>query len=81
MTDAPPPNPTRRGVMACASWIGTGLVWTVAAGVPTTLAPLDAAQAAPPKGFSFVQLSDSHIGFKAPDYPDVPGRSACKSTE
>ena len=76
MTDVPQRNMTRRGVMACASWIGTGLVWTVAAGVPTTLAPLDSAHAAPPEGFSFVQLSDSHIGFKAPNYPDVPGSLA-----
>ncbi len=69
------PSPTRRRLMECVGWIGTGLVWTVAAGVPTTVAALGSADAAvmPSGGLSFIQISDSHIGFKAPDYPDVPG--------
>ena len=76
MTEPTRAAPTRRRLMECVGWIGTGLLWTVAGGVPTTVATLDAAGAAevaPAGGLSFVQLSDSHIGFKAPDYPDVPG--------
>jgi 3',5'-cyclic-AMP phosphodiesterase len=71
-------RPTRRRLMECVGWIGTGLVWTVAAGVPATVAALGEADAAPPPagGFTFLQLSDSHIGFKAPAYPDVPGTLA-----
>jgi 3',5'-cyclic AMP phosphodiesterase CpdA len=58
--------------MECATWIGTGLVWTLAGGIPTTFASLGEAQAAT-NNFTFLQISDSHIGFKAPAYPDVPG--------
>ncbi len=68
-------TPTRRRVMECASWIGTGLVWTLAGGVPVTLASLGEAAAAG-GGFRFVQISDSHIGFRAPAYPDVAGTLA-----
>jgi 3',5'-cyclic AMP phosphodiesterase CpdA len=67
-----PINPSRRRVMECASWIGASLVWTIAGGVPVTLASLGEAAAAE-TNFTFLQISDSHIGFKAPAYPDVPG--------
>ena len=77
MQDDRPPTQTRRRLMECVGWIGTGLVWTVASGVPATVAALGDARAAtdPARadGFTFLQLSDSHIGFKAPAYPDVPG--------
>jgi 3',5'-cyclic AMP phosphodiesterase CpdA len=57
----------RRGFLKCMAWAGTGVLWTVSGGVLSscTLAP----GLATPKGsFSFVQLSDSHIGFnKAPN--------------
>ncbi|MBV1704371.1 MAG: metallophosphoesterase [Hyphomicrobiales bacterium] len=65
-------GPSRRKVMECATWIGAGLVWTLAGGVPTTLASLGEAKAEDAK-FTFLQISDSHIGFKAPNYQDVPG--------
>ncbi len=57
--------PSRRKVMECATWIGAGLVWTFAGGVPTTLAMIGDASGATSR-FSFLQISDSHIGFKAP---------------
>ncbi|MHB8530914.1 MAG: metallophosphoesterase family protein [Caulobacteraceae bacterium] len=62
----------RRGFMKCMSWAGAGLVWTAAGGVPAALG-LDAAQAAgtPASPFSFVQVSDSHIGFAKPLNPDA----------
>lgn len=66
-------NLSRRGIMACAGWIGTGMLWTVAAGVPRTLGMIGEAQAAPANDFTFVQMSDNHIGFKAGPYQDVPG--------
>jgi 3',5'-cyclic-AMP phosphodiesterase len=51
----------RRGFLKCMAWAGTGLVWAVNAGVLTScgLAP-----GATKKGlFTFVQISDSHVGF------------------
>jgi len=61
----------RRKILECMTWIGTGVVWTVAGGVPRSLGIMDEAVAAEPHGFTFVQISDSHIGFdfKTP-YPN-----------
>ncbi len=64
---------SRRGVLECMVWAGTGVLWTMAGGVPRGL-QIGAAQAAEPaKALSFVQISDSHIGFKNPPNPDPPG--------
>ncbi len=60
----------RRGFLKCMSWAGAGLVWTFSGGVPFSRL----FGAAPPKGkgdFSFVQISDSHIGFDKPANADV----------
>lgn len=65
--------PTRRGVLECMVWAGAGVLWTIKGGVPRS-ALLGAAQAATPAaGLSFVQISDSHIGFKNAPNPDTPG--------
>jgi hypothetical protein len=63
----------RRNFLSCMAWAGAGLVWTMAGGVPT--ASLFAAAPAPHAGsaFSFVQISDSHIGFAKAANPDVAG--------
>jgi 3',5'-cyclic AMP phosphodiesterase CpdA len=58
----------RRGFLKCMAWAGTGLAWTVSSGILASRAmgraPADQAAA----DFTFVQLSDSHIGFnKAPN--------------
>jgi 3',5'-cyclic AMP phosphodiesterase CpdA len=66
-------NPSRRTALACAGWIGTGVVWTLAAGVPRTLGLIGSAEAAGATGFTFAQMSDNHIGFKAGPYQDVTG--------
>ena len=45
-------------------WAGTGVLWAVSGGVPKSLGLLD--QPPPrrrPTGFTFLQISDSHIGF------------------
>jgi len=54
----------RRGFLQCMAWAGTGLVWTVAGGVLSSRALSPASAAEPAPGFSFVQISDTHIGFK-----------------
>jgi hypothetical protein len=62
----------RREVLTCMTWAGTGLLWGLAGGVPLTTAVVDAAFAAPAGqgAFTFVQISDSHIGFNKPANPD-----------
>jgi hypothetical protein len=61
----------RRGFLRCMTWAGTGLVWTVAGGVPR--AGLIGRAEAAESSFSFVQISDSHIGFNKPANPDATG--------
>src|SRR6202035_4848105 len=55
----------RRGFLKCMAWAGTGLVWTMSGGVPVSRAfAKDYGKKADKGGdFSFVQISDSHIGF------------------
>ena len=57
----------RRGFLECMAWAGTGLLWTAAGGVLSSrmISPAGAAEAnAAPGTFSFVQISDTHVGFK-----------------
>ena len=66
----------RRGFLKCMAWAGTGMLWTVSGGVlgSRLLNPPSAAAAdSPMSDFSFVQISDSHIGFNKPANPDVAG--------
>jgi 3',5'-cyclic AMP phosphodiesterase CpdA len=62
----------RRGLLECMAWVGTGVVWTMAGGVPRSQL-IGEAEAATPGGWSFVQVSDSHIGFNKAANMDVPG--------
>src|SRR5580693_6835803 len=63
----------RRGFLKCMAWAGTGLVWTMSGGIPMSQAFAKTADQNAGKGgdFSFVQISDSHIGFNKPANPDV----------
>jgi Icc protein len=61
-------GPSRRRILECMAWGGTGMVWTFAGGAPSSRL-LGAAQAKD-AGFTFVQISDSHIGFDKPVNPD-----------
>jgi 3',5'-cyclic AMP phosphodiesterase CpdA len=64
---------SRRGALKCMLWAGTGILWTLSGGVPKSLGLLGDALAAVPTGFSFLQISDSHIGFSKPANPDALG--------
>jgi hypothetical protein len=64
---------TRRKVLECMTWAGTGLLWTVAGGVPRSLGLVDQAMAAEAPGLTFLQISDSHMGFDKPANPNVKG--------
>jgi len=63
----------RRGFLKCMAWAGTGLVWTMSGGIPVSRAFAQGAGHTAGKGadFTFVQISDSHIGFNKPANPDV----------
>jgi 3',5'-cyclic AMP phosphodiesterase CpdA len=63
--DYNPDGLDRRGFLECMAWAGTGMLWTVRGGLlGSTLLPRRAKAADMAKGsFSFVQISDSHIGF------------------
>src|SRR5262249_29174179 len=64
----------RRGLLRCMGWAGAGVVWSMAGGVATsTLLTADAApaKAGGVKPFTFVQVSDSHIGFTKEPNPDA----------
>ena len=68
----------RRNFLSCMAWAGTGLLWSMVGGVPT--ARLLAESAGTPgskpgrvEDFTFVQISDSHIGFNRGANPDVSG--------
>ncbi len=62
----------RRGFLECMAWAGTGVLWALAAGVPSATS-LGKALAAEPASqpFSFIQISDSHVGFDKPANPDA----------
>jgi len=62
---------SRRKVLECMTWCGTGMLWTISGGVPHSLGMINEATAQEARGLTFLQISDSHIGFdfKTP-YPD-----------
>ena len=64
---------SRRKVLECMTWAGTGLLWTVSGGVPRSLGLVDQAMAEEPRGLTFLQISDSHIGFDKPANPNAKG--------
>ncbi|MGN6460207.1 MAG: metallophosphoesterase family protein [Pseudolabrys sp.] len=59
----------RRHALECMLWAGTGVLWTLSAGVPVSRL-IGSAQAAE-SGFSFMQISDSHVGFDKAANPDA----------
>jgi len=64
---------SRREVLECMTWAGTGVLWTISGGVPLSLGIIDGALAAQPSKLTFLQISDSHIGFDKPANPNVIG--------
>ena len=66
-------SPSRRKVLECMTWAGTGVLWTISGGVPHSLGLVDEAQAADAKGLAFLQISDSHMGFDKPANPNARG--------
>jgi 3',5'-cyclic AMP phosphodiesterase CpdA len=63
----------RRGMLECMAWVGTGLLWSFAGGIPTSRVLGQDGAPANTGSFSFVQISDSHIGFSRAPNKDVAG--------
>ena len=67
----------RRGFLQCMAWAGTGVVYSLHGGILKSLPLMQGAMSgmdmAKMKGadFSFIQISDSHIGFSKEANPDV----------
>jgi 3',5'-cyclic AMP phosphodiesterase CpdA len=64
---------SRRSVLKCMTWAGAGVLWTVAGGVPRSLGIIGEAQAQGAGGTTFLQISDSHMGFDKPANPNAAG--------
>jgi len=64
----------RRGFLRCMAWAGTGAVFLMEGGVLKSYALGRLPALAPSSGqLSFVQISDSHMGFNKAANPDVVG--------
>ena len=62
----------RRGFLQCMAWAGTGVVWSIGSGMASSRAFGQKSAVPGPKAkFSFVQISDSHMGFNKPANTDV----------
>jgi 3',5'-cyclic AMP phosphodiesterase CpdA len=64
---------SRRKVLECMTWAGTGVLWTISGGVPRSLGIIDEAMAQDAGGLTFLQISDSHVGFDKPANPNAAG--------
>src|SRR5215217_5061696 len=81
MKDPTNQNPTphddgidRRGFLECMTWAGTGALCVIQGGVLKSFSLSRTPRSALISGeLSFVQISDSHMGFNKPANPDVAG--------
>jgi 3',5'-cyclic AMP phosphodiesterase CpdA len=65
---------SRRHALECMLWAGTGVLWTVSGGVPKSFSLLGRAEAATAaSSFTFLQISDSHVGFDKAANPNALG--------
>src|SRR5437868_6208954 len=73
----------RAGFLKCMAWAGTGVLWMMSGGImkaygmsqliDKNTGKMKNGVLIPKSDFSFVQISDSHIGFNKPANPDVAG--------
>jgi len=62
---------SRRQFLECMAWAGAGALWLMKGGVAqATMLAREASGGAANAAFSFVQISDSHIGFHKAPNPD-----------
>jgi len=66
------PEMDRRGALECMVWAGTGMLWALSGGVASSISIGEAKAAELAKGaFTFLQISDSHVGFDKPANPNA----------
>jgi hypothetical protein len=73
----------RAGFLKCMAWAGTGVLWIMSGGIMKSFGmsqlidrrtgQIRKGLSIPQADFSFVQISDSHIGFSKPANTDVTG--------
>ncbi|HYS22670.1 MAG TPA: metallophosphoesterase, partial [Candidatus Eisenbacteria bacterium] len=66
----------RRGFLKCMAWAGTGALCVMSGGVLKSYSLSRLPGLSPKEAMgelSFVQISDSHMGFNKPANPDVAG--------
>src|SRR5271167_2852364 len=63
----------RRGFLECMAWAGTGVLWSISGGILSSRLIGEPARAQEKADFTFVQISDSHIGFSKEPNKDVTG--------
>src|SRR5438132_13295585 len=67
---------SRRKVLECMTWAGTGVLWTISGRVPRSLGLIDQALAQDAPGLTFLQISDPHVGCDSPADPNALGTPA-----
>jgi 3',5'-cyclic AMP phosphodiesterase CpdA len=55
------------------TWAGTGVLWTIVGGTPRSLGIVGETVAAEASALTFLQISDSHVGFDKPANPNALG--------
>src|SRR5579872_7392947 len=72
-TDTADDGIDRRGFLRCMAWAGTGVVWGLKGGIPTSFSVnrLGSLSDSELKSIFFAQISDSHIGFNKDANKDV----------
>jgi Icc protein len=61
----------RRALTCLGAWSGAAVLWSVVGGVPRAYGKPSDKEAPRAKGFTFAQISDTHIGFHKDANPDV----------
>ena len=61
----------RREALRCMAWAGTGALWALNGGVASSTMLGSGAVTNAAASFTFLQLSDSHVGFAKPANPDA----------
>lgn len=65
---------SRRQALSClGAWSGAAVVWGMVGGVPQALGMASDGRSRHARGFTFVQISDTHLGFSKEANPDVVG--------
>jgi len=65
---------SRRKALSClGAWSGAAVIWGVVGGVPRALGMAADGRNGQGRGFTFAQISDTHLGFNKDANPDVIG--------